>query len=125
MINKSDIHSGYVVKLRDGTLLMAARVGNFTKILTDGTRWDYLSSGWTEDLKGKHYTTAPYYATFYPGRDIMEVYGLILPASQYQNVLSIDSSNRKLIWKRAEPVRLTMSELCEKLGYEVEIIKEA
>lgn len=33
-------------------------------------------------------------------------------------------NNLNLIWERKEPKKMTVSEICKKLGYEVEIVKE-
>lgn len=57
--------------------------------------------------------------------DIMEVY-----AQNNGNFLSGDVlqknaiKNMNLIWKREEKRKMTVSEICEELGYDIEIIKE-
>lgn len=56
--------------------------------------------------------------------DIMEVYaqnsGIYIDA----NVIRDKIEELNLIWKRKDIKKMTVSEICKKLGYEVEIVKE-
>ncbi len=111
----NDIKSGYVVKLRNGVFMYTLRVNQnkFTKIITNGyDDWMYLSR-YDDDLKcdgNRRFL------------DIMEVYGLIEGTDNYAHCGFVDSDHRPLLWKRSEPVRMTVEEINRKLGYEVEIV---
>lgn len=130
---KDDLHSGYVVEFRNGERLMVARAGDFTKILVDFFgRWYYLGSGWGSDLCAVPFPT---HLGAMPTRfkkelrewDIMRVYGLILSTNnkKYGQALSLCVENRPLLWERKEAVKMTVAEICAKLGYDVEIVAEA
>ena len=109
---RDDIKSGYVVKLRNGTLLFALRAGNFDKILCDGNgTWSQITEWGIKDLT----------SGVTDGRDIIEVYGLI-GYGYFQHAGDIDTEHRPLVWKRKEPVKMTGEEINKKLGYEVEIV---
>lgn len=111
-LTTDDIKSGYVVELRNGELRMCMRVGNFIKILVDPYgNWSPIIS-WDDRT-----------FTFVSDRnyDIMAVYGLTYE-SHSSRCLVFDTTIRPLIWKRPEPVKMTVEEINEKLGYDVEIV---
>lgn len=107
----NDIKSGYVVKLRNGKLMMALRAGDFEKILCgDKGDWIYMSrysSSFNHPVLKHH--------------DIVEVYGLV-EEGHYEDAGFLDTDHRPLLWKRSEPVKMTVEEINKKLGYEVEIV---
>ena len=111
----NDIKSGYIVKLRNGVFMYTLRVNQdkFTKIITNGRDdWMYLSR-YDYDLKcdgDRRFL------------DIMEVYGLIEGTNNYARCGFLDNNHRPLLWKRSEPVKMTVEEINKKLGYEVEIV---
>lgn len=126
VVKKSDIHSGYVVRLRSGELRMAVRAGNFTKILVaeDGS-WNYLS-GWDEDLnvsQGRKFSHIE--KRLEDGMDdIVEVYGLVEGTQNYREAASISVENRGVIWQRPKPKKVTISEICKMFGCEsIEIVQ--
>lgn len=51
---------------------------------------------------------------------IMAVYGVTWP----QSLLDNSTEHRKLLWERKELKKMTVAEICEALGYDVEIVKE-
>ena len=53
-------------------------------------------------------------------RDIMEVYN----PSHFPNIdnLQSDCSKKTLVWKRESPKKMTLEQISEALGYEVEIV---
>lgn len=121
-----DLKSGYLVQIRDGRYFMVLRVGKFTKVIVNGGECIYLSN-YDESLRSKSKKLVSY------GRyhrkdelDIVKVYGLVQGIDNYTHALQLHESclYRDLLWSRSEAVRMTMDELCEKLGYEVEIIRE-
>lgn len=106
-----DIKSGYVVRLRNGDLKVAMRVGNFRKILIDDDgRFEWFS-GYNHFLTHK----------IHKALDIVEVYGLVGDGWEYEAIL-LDTDHRPLLWKRPDPVKMTVEEINKKLGYEVEIV---
>lgn len=109
--SKNDIKSGYVVELRDGSLMMAMRCNQdtFDKILVEKEgEWmpfDCLNS----DLTFNDYREY----------DIMKVYGL----NQYPyRALNISSDDRTLLWERKETIEMTMDEVCKALGRQIKIV---
>lgn len=122
---REDLKSGYVVKLRDGTLRMVARAGNFTKILVaESGEWSYLNSGWGNDLKAQClYPTSHCENGHSQGKsDIVEVYGLIGGTANYGLCRNISTECRSLLWQRKEAVKMTIEEISKKLGFDVEIV---
>lgn len=120
-MNKEDLKSGFVVKLRNGEHRMIMRAGSFTKILVEPTtgKWEYLSS-WNNDLKN----TRIHPASNLPDKrhDIMAVYGLVKDTGFYGRALLATTDYRKLLWERKEVKKLTVEEISAMLGYEVEIV---
>lgn len=106
-----DIKSGYIVKFRNGELMMALRAGHFEKILC-GKEGDWI-------LMSRYSSTFKH--PILKDRDIMEVYGLI-EEGYYEDAGCLDTDHRPLLWKRSEPVKMTVEEINKKLGYEVEIV---
>ena len=125
--NKDDLHSGYVVELRNGELRMVLRAGRFTKILArpDGN-WNYLNSCWGDDLRYREYKPndrVPIPRNF-PDLDVVRVYGLVNSVEHYCFARCINTNHRPLLWERVEAEKLTLAEVCERLGYPVEIVAE-
>lgn len=61
--------------------------------------------------------------------DIVKVYGLPTFTEYYSrcfraNVEASICLGRKRLWERKDPVKMTVAEICAKLGYEVEIVAE-
>lgn len=128
----SDLRSGYLVEFRNGRRAIVARAGNFTKVLVNpnSNTWWYLNSGWHDrTLNAKFQYPTNHAQTPRRGKarewDIVRVYGLIRGTAAYGLALAIDStSERPLLWGRTPAVKMTVSQICEKLGYDIEIIKE-
>lgn len=125
-----DLHSGYIVRLRNNRLLMVTRVATFTKIFVDRYGYWSYASNWNEKFNSSQHN---YYAGNMPcmyfepndvKSDIIEVYGLISKPDNYCGALSYDLTSRPLIWKRPQAVRMTLAEVEEKLGYPVEIVAD-
>lgn len=64
--------------------------------------------------------------------DIVAVYGYVrrapvslTPLALRRLLLSTDTKSREELWRRREAVKMTLAQICEKLGYDVEIVKEA
>lgn len=122
-ICKADLMPGFAVRMRDGRTAMVAVYLDGTEVtrtlaydipgrVTEGHHWISLTH-YNADLTHKMISSC----------DVMEVYGF----SEY-GYKSLDSSNpekcRTLLWKRSEPKKMTVKEICEALGYDVEIVKE-
>lgn len=133
---KDDLHSGYVVEFRNGIRLLVARVNNknFTKILTGPGVWFYLGSGWDSDLRAVQCPpnlgamSKRVYKTSLCEWDIVKVYGLLSGSDTalYGYVFNTSDAEvmRPLLWERKEAVKMTVAEICAKLGYDVEIVAE-
>lgn len=123
--HRDELKSGFVVKLRNGEYRMVMRVGQFTKVLINpsNNEWEYLNT-WDDNLKRAYVTNWPYKSTAQsdPPSDIVEVYGLVQGTTAYGMALTCHTYNRKMLWKRSEPKKMTLEEISEKLGYEIEIV---
>ena len=120
-----DLHSGYVVALRDGSIWAVARAGNFERILVDGKRsWSYLDRSYNEDLTLKSSVEGVIGGN--KSRDIVKVYGLVSNPRHWQEASSIGSGLcwRPLLWERKEARKLTVSQIAKLLGYDVEVVAE-
>lgn len=114
-MTRDDLKPGYVVRTRDGKFLLVAET-SFEKYLMDMRIGAFPLKYWLPDMRK--------FSPFIDGRnpcDIMEVYGLPYSPS---DVLTVRIDTRELLWKRSEPKKMTMEEICEALGYDVEIVKE-
>lgn len=120
----ADLTPGFAVRMRDGRTAMVAVYLDGAEVartfaydipsrVTEGHQW----------ISFKHYN-ADLTHKVDSSCDVMEVYGF----SEY-GYKSLDSSNpgkcRALLWKRTETKKMTVKEICEALGYDVEIVKEA
>lgn len=128
----SDLRSGYLVEFRNGRRAIVARAGNFTKVLVNPVtrKWWYLNSGWEDKtLRAKfHYPTNHEQASRRGSSrdwDIVKVYGLIRGMDAYGFAFATETTfARDLLWERKAAVKMTVAQICEKLGYDIEIIKE-
>lgn len=129
----SDLHSGYLVEFRNGRRAIVARAGGFTKILVNpnSDSWWYLNSGWHDrTLNAKFMYPTNQEQTPRRGKagewDIVRVYGLDrgTPASGLALAHRLYVLERPLLWKRTPTVKMTVAQICEELGYDIEIIKE-
>lgn len=109
-MKKSDLKVGYVVKLRKGALCMVLPNANDEMCLS-GERDRFPVSELRDDLTNKYTGTA----------DVVEVYGRCA-ANKYAHHLS--THQRDLLWKRSEAKKMTVKEICDALGYDVEIVKD-
>ena len=112
----SDIHSGYVISLRNGRDLLCMRVhqNNLTKVFVCDTvnEWFYASC-WDDGTlkwKGQNINCDP------RDFDIVRVYGLISVSHNYMNANTLDLDGRRLLWERKEPKTIKMSQIRRLLG---------
>lgn len=116
-MKKSDLKVGYVAKLRKGTLCMVLPNANDEMCLSGERDW-FPVSELRDDLTDKYTDTA----------DVVEVYGRCA-ANKYAHDLRTHRRDLlwkrcDLLWKRSEAKKMTVKEICDALGYEVEIVKD-
>ena len=105
-----DLKFGYVVELRDGTFGMIAESQD-RPIIIDKDKVYIPLINYKDNFENK----------YNKGIDIMKVYGY----NFYECfALKISKDDRELLWERKEKRKMTVSEICKELGYDVEIIKE-
>lgn len=111
-----DIRPGYVVKFRNGNLRLVAEAGEKSlHILVDPVERDWLyKCMWNRDLTclGED-----------RDRDIVEVWGCV-KEGDYANALTATTEGRELLWKRPEPRKMTLAEIGDALGYEVQVVEK-
>ena len=129
---KKDLRSGYVVEFRCGLRRLVTRSGMFTQILInpDSGRWNYLASGWRDDLTASDdryramcEAECPNPKSTPRDYDIMKVWGLVKSTSCYAISLTTRTEGRDLLWEREpEAKKLTVDEISKLLGYKVEVV---
>lgn len=108
-LKKEDLKVGYVVKFNDGVLGMVAPV------VKDNGENDLIIR-FNDSVY--HYT----YITYDTLLSINKVYGY---SANARAPFSISATFRELLWKREKPVKeVTMTEIEEKFGCKVKIVKE-
>ena len=125
---RDDLKPGYIIMLRNGTLLSIQMVGKETLIATagmDDPNWRYLSNGWDSQLNstergGKTFPSIVYDKT----KDIVAVYGYVQGTINYSRCGEISSCHRPLLWSRYEAKKMTVEEIEKALGYKVEIVSD-
>lgn len=130
--NMADVHSGYVVKFRNGTYALCMRVGaKFTKVFArtdlralvlvpkEGEHFFYTSTF----KRNVHYAYDPVYnRTMHdPDHDIVEVYGLVEGVKNYLEVGNCYMAHRPLLWKE-DVVEMTLEDIEKKLGHKVKLV---
>ena len=112
-MTKADLKPGYVVRNRYGDEYIVLPVKDGRLAFVRSGSWDPVAN-YNNDLTSQ---------AGYTGLDIMEVYDF---ANTVVMALDPDPelSGRSLLWKRSEPKKMTVKEICEALGYDVEIVKE-
>ena len=123
-----DIKSGFVVELRNGERLLATRAGgnNFTKIIVNPAsgQWHYLSN-WSDELCCQSRITCALGQRRDSSRDIMKVYGLINATAYYGSVFDANCIKpRMLLWERKDLVKMTLKQIEEKLGFDIQLVSE-
>lgn len=105
-LSYEDLRFGYVVKFVDGKYGMVLE--------SAGKKIAKIPRHASELSCGRYVNLADVLGT------IVEVYGYA-----DRDPLRCNSIGRPLLWqKKKPPVKMTMGEICKKLGYDVEIIKE-
>lgn len=117
-MKKSDLKVGYVVKLRKGAFCMVLPT---TKGMCFSSPYEWFEFSHISDNL-EHCGSR--FCDRNPEYDVVEVYG----HAQFNDDASKFGSNfRELLWKREEkpPVKkMTVKEICDALGYDVEIVKD-
>lgn len=117
---KADLKVGYVVELRNGSLCMVLPTTDVTAypsgLCLSGKDWFALNA-LDAELKCVEPNTSK--AADY---DVMKVYGF---ADCTYSASKIGTTSRHFLWARKEPKKMTVKNICEALGYDVEIVKEA
>lgn len=129
---KSSLKVGHVVKLRNGQFKMVMPVGKDGTLVLAGSpseRWHYLSS-WDEEfyaISQRFYGGCPMamdsveYAKQF---DIVAVYGYVRGSGSYSHCGVLSADDRDILWERKMPKRMTVEEISNALGYEVEIVSD-
>lgn len=121
-MTKRDLKPGYVIKTRCGELgIIVPCTGagcDYGLAVVYGNK-DYRTGS---DPLGMWYDALTYWKDGMPSKtDIMEVYSISKSTSSLGEVSTID---RDLLWKRPAAKKMTVQEICEALGYDVEIVKD-
>jgi hypothetical protein len=126
---RDDLRPGYIVKLGNDQLRQVVEIGkkgSYILIAANGD-WGYLSH-WNYDLTANVYMLADPYTK--KGREllksfhIVEVYGFVTDTAYYHFSNQIATVGRDLLWSKTPTVKMTVSEIEEKLGHKIEIVAE-
>ena len=108
----NDIKVGYVVELREGTLLMCMEYGN------EGLKCFAKENSAILDIN-KSYTGFNFNSNYM--YDVMKVYGFSKEGSTSAN---ISTDFRDLLYKREKPKKMTIKQIEKQLGYKIELVSE-
>lgn len=112
----SDLKSGNIVETREGKkyiVLLNSSYGDILINLEDGCYLELCN--YTQDLKnnyGIEYEIIKVCANDYAGYDLRS-HGLTKWTADY-----------KWTWEKEKVRKMTVAEICKKLGYDIEIVKE-
>lgn len=134
--NMRRIHAGYVVEFRNGERALAMRYDNggagdnLVFVNHDTDRIYGISKFWDGTTLLR--TREPLRLVNRADLDIMAVYGYVrnlghglYPGRFGLDLKSTETRMREELWHRKEEsVKMTLAQVCEKLGYDVEIVKE-
>lgn len=113
---KADLKSGYLVEYRNGERRLVVETSDGGFVLLSGECMIYNSSrSYNDELR---------YGCIALSNDIMRVYGL---PKRAENGSVLSTSGRELIWTREEKAaakKMTVTEVCKALGYDVEIVRD-
>lgn len=101
----ADLRSGRVVETRNGYRYL---------ILKDGDEIDLMNANGEKHLRGQYDNHLNDHTKDF---DIMRVFRKV---DTFKEV----KTTTKLLWERKEPKKMTITEICKELGYDVEIIQE-
>lgn len=111
-MKKSDLRSGMVVKVRNGSeylVIIPVSTDYDTIFLMNKNGRTWLDCWFGEDLLDQDGDKE---------FDIMSVYNIRRSGFS----ATFDNLGNRLLWKREEPLKVTMEEVCEKFGCKVEIV---
>lgn len=129
--NMRNIHAGYVVEFRNGKRAMAMRYDNDNTapnmlFMDPANPWIYgRELMWDTNTLCRISSSRDFPEP--RDLDIVRVYGYVQKGYPVGGIFDIRNPifrGRKLLWERKEAVKMTLAQVCEKLGYDVEIVKE-
>lgn len=121
---KSDLKPGYVVEFRSGRKALILPYhdvrGDCDALLMvydapNSWSWDPVDACLSDDLLWKTDNGDK-------SQDVIRVYGLSVVGGRAISAESVD--DRRILWERKEPKKMTVAEVCKALGYDVEIVKD-
>jgi hypothetical protein len=105
--NKMELKEGMIVECRNGNRYLLRKVGD----VLIGSNFDgWIKTTYNENLCENYY----HYETF----DIMKIY--ISKSPKLEGLFA--NNYLDCIWERKEPKKMTLAQISEALGYEVEVI---
>lgn len=107
-MKKSDLREHDVLVMRDGTMEMVI-TSNDGKILHIGDLFWGTLGDYNEDLTSKSVSDW----------DVIEV----KQHTKYHTYIREFWAHAQTIWKRKEPRKMTINDICEVLGYEMEVVE--
>lgn len=107
-----DIKVGYVVELRDGSLLMCMEYGE------SGLKCFASKISVILDINKNYigFNFAPNYMY-----DVMKVYGF---SKEGACALSLSTDFRDCLYEREKPMKMTIKQIEKELGYKIELVSE-
>lgn len=117
--SKADLKPGYVVEMRDGSKAIICEYQPKGARKTElALMYEKGDHGW--DKFGLVNDDLTWDGVVGSNHDITKVYGY---SSDGYFANNTNTEFRPLLWERKEPKKMTMKEICDALGYEVEIVK--
>lgn len=117
---KGNIMIIHGIEIKDGYLLVVKTRGKIHNMTVGNCCINSMGLGCV--TPGEHYWPVDKFNAdgVYMESQILAIYG------RTYNCCLLDNStkDRELLWERKETKKMTVSEICEALGYDVEIVKE-
>ena len=107
----SELKYGMVVKDRENRMYLVTKDIDDNLFFMNSHLWDELCN-FNEDLTNKEFSNL----------DIIEIYVPKSKKFSFNNLFNLE--NLDLVWKRKEPKKMTLKEISEALGYDVEVVDE-
>ena len=117
-MKKTKIKSGYVVELRNGMRFNVTRVGidkPISYLVNDTKKINLPLDYFDDDLRALTNNKTRKF-------DIERIWGFPNESKYAFDLLNIEG--RKVLYERPQVQKMTQSEIEEKLGYKIEIVKE-
>ena len=106
----SDLKTGHIVTLRDGTKMVVYKDSALGKIYMSGKVWSGLDD-YHEDLMHSEY-------------DLLDIIKVERPV-HILDLGNMNAKNTEVVYERVKPKEMTLAEIEKELGYKIKLVEES